>query len=131
MTTEISVMYGSEKVNQYQLYERSTSVILLLLKQTAYILCNMYTCLPTMFPEIRLVLREPLFNLQGLGFLSRTNYLKSSQFGGALKISNFITYRTALKVNYLFYAQFARNDLFQKYYTPPPPWRLNGSPLIR
>ena len=55
MTTEISVMYGSEKVNQYELYERSMSVILLLLKQTAYILCNMYTCLPTIFPEIRLV----------------------------------------------------------------------------
>ena len=45
----------------------------------------------------------------------------STQLGGELKISNFITclYRTVLEVSYLFHTDSARNYLFRKK-TPAP-----------
>ena len=43
--------------------------------------------------------------------------------GGALKNSHFVTclYGTVFEVNSIFYAESARNYLFQKYSCPPPP----------
>ena len=54
----------------------------------------------------------------------------STLLGGALKISNFITYlyRTVTKINYVFHADSAQIDLFQKY-SSAPSWKLNSVPL--
>ena len=62
----------------------------------------------------------PPFNLQdggGLEFLSLTNYLFQS---GKFQILLHVYIEQFIKVNYLFHADSARNDLFQKYSSPPP-----------
>ena len=56
-------------------------------------------------------------------FVADKLLISTTRLGGALKISNCITFlhRTVVKVNYLFHAGSARNYLFEKYSSPPPP----------
>ena len=80
-------------------------------------------------------IRGPPFNIQGggggVGVFVADKLFISTGFGGALKISHYITclYRTVFEVKYLFHAKSARNYLFQKN-SSPPPWKSNGGPLI-
>ena len=59
----------------------------------------------------------------GAGVFVAGKLFISTRLGGALKISNFIIslYRTVFNVNYLFHAESARNYLFKKNFSPPPP----------
>ena len=75
------------------------------------------------------ILRGPPFNLQGGGgrgvarvFVTDKLFI-STGLGGALKMLNFIIclYRTVLEVKSLFHAESARNYLFQKRFSLPPP----------
>ena len=59
----------------------------------------------------------------GAGVFVAGKLFISTGLGGTLKISHFITclYRTVLEVHFLFHAESARNYLFKKNSSPPPP----------
>ena len=71
-------------------------------------------------------LRGPPFNIQGGGgagdFVTGKLFISNCITGNCLK-------RTVLEVYYLSHAETAR-DLLKKTSAPPPPWKLNGGPLV-
>ena len=75
---------------------------------------------------INVLVRGPPFDIQGgrrAGVFVADKLFISTGLGSALKISHFVTclYRTVIEVNYLFHAESARNYLFHKKSSPPPP----------